>query len=208
MIQRFEDEYPETKIPPLPLSQDRDGAHRDTLGSSVADDSVLSASVDDGNSLEQMHSGEDYMDADQENRDPYAVKLSRTSSNTSLAAKAYTNEEGRMHRFGQELRREVLKPAGMTDYLHEVNADDPEPEHLSALRARFEEFPGEEIRQRVLRDGAENVIQAMGVDARDLALLQERDPDRFEQLGGKEMAEFFDGNGGFGRREGVVNGTR
>ena len=184
MIQRFEDEYPETKLPSIPANQDLNGYAavngNETLGSSLANDSVLSASTDE-NSLSKIRSGEEYMDADAENQDPLAVRLSRTESTTSLAAKAQQKEEGRMHKFGQSVRREVLKPSGLNDYLHGTSEGDVEPEHLQALRARLEQLKGEEIRKRVNEEGAQSVIDEMQVDARELQMLKEEDPVAFER---------------------------
>jgi hypothetical protein len=197
MIQRFEDEYPETKIPPLPFGEDLSNPTNDTsishTSSSLANDSILSASATDTNSLSLIPSGEEYLSAegedshslDKENHDPssLALRLSRTSSNTSLASKALTTEEGRMHKFGQGLRREVLKPTGMTDHLHGVDKEDVEPEHLAKLRERLEEFQGEEIRQRVLRDGAEKVIRDIGTERGVLEEMRKRDPEGWERMG-------------------------
>ena len=204
MIQRFEDEYPETKIPPLPPSEDLNGDVKDTLGSSLADESVLSASATDDTSLSQIPSSEDYIDADQENRDPISIKMSRTPSNTSLAAKAYTNEEGRMLKFGQSLRREVLKPTGMTDHLHGVYADEVEPEHLAKLRERLEDFKGDEIRQRVLREGSQKVIDDVGMSAKELAVLRQEDPEGWKTFADSQLAAQLNMNV-VGAEEGFVN---
>ena len=153
----------------------------------MADASVLSASVE-SNDLSQIPSSEDYLDANDKNEDSHAIKLSRTSSNTSLAAKAYTDEEGRMHRFGQGIRREVLKPTGMTDYVHGTSENDaPEPEHLAKLRKTLEEFEGKEIRERVEREGGEKVIRDLGVNAKELAMLEREDPEGFERFRGAQL---------------------
>ncbi|RMZ79342.1 hypothetical protein DV737_g3469, partial [Chaetothyriales sp. CBS 132003] len=191
MIQRFEDEYPQTKLASLPdpiavngqagvNSNGGDGT--DVLGSSVATESIVSISTTDDNSLTGGPVGDESVRAEDSN----AVKLSRTPSTTSLAAKEYTIEEGRMLRFGQGLRREVLKPAGMTDHLHGVDKDDIEPEHLAKLRARLESFKGDEIRQHVLRAGPQKVIDDLGVTAREMALLTEQDPAGLKSFKGDD----------------------
>ncbi|RMZ77026.1 hypothetical protein DV738_g4599, partial [Chaetothyriales sp. CBS 135597] len=142
MIQRFEDEYPQTKLSSLP---------------------GLAAPNGNANTI-----------VDEEDKDPHAIRLSRASSTTSLAAKEYTNEEGRMLRFGQGLRRELLKPVGgggSSGGGDSADLDDSttEPERLAKLRARLEGIEGDRIRQRVLRDGPQKVIDDLGMKARDYA---------------------------------------
>ena len=161
---------------------------------------MLSASVD-SNSLAQVPSIEDYMDSEEKNGDPHQIRLSRTASNTSLAARAYTEEEGRMHRLGQGIRREVLKPTGVTDYAHGTREDGPpEPEHLAVLRSRFEELRGEEIRERVERDGVDKVLEEIGANAQELAQLQDEDTEAFEAFKNAQLAAAINS----GR---MVNGT-
>lgn len=184
MIQRFEDEYPETKVasPPMPNGMP-------SPDPSLADASLLSESVD-SNGLMKMNSAEEYFpDEPEAPGESYVMKLSRTPSNTSLAAKAFTEEEGRMHRFGQTMRREVLKPTGLDDALHGTRRDDgPEPAHLAALRTKLEEFRGEDIRTRVERDGADNVVRELGINAQELMTLREEDPEGFESFRNSQLA--------------------
>jgi len=72
----------------------------------------------------------------------------RRESQVDLHNRELVNEEGYMHRFGQRLRREIFPPTGQTDYLHHTSASGPpDPEHLAALRAKYEAWGGDEIRQ-------------------------------------------------------------
>ncbi|KAK5275965.1 Microtubules assembly and stabilization protein, partial [Exophiala xenobiotica] len=122
-------------------------------------------------------------------RESYAIKLSRTASETSLAARAFTDEEGRMHRLGQSIRREVLKPTGMDDNLHGTSTDDdPEAPHLAALRAKFEQLRGEDIRAKVERDGADSVLTELGLNAQELLALRKTDPEGFETFRKSQLA--------------------
>ncbi|KIW93472.1 uncharacterized protein Z519_06077 [Cladophialophora bantiana CBS 173.52] len=184
MIQRFEDEYPETKVtsssPP----------HADGMPSpdpSMEETSMLSGSVD-SNGMMKMADAEEYFPAEREAQDEYALKLSRTSSNTSLAAKAFTDEEGRMHRFGQTIRREVLKPTGMDDALHGSHETDSDPPHLAALREKLEEFRGEDIRYKVEKEGADSVVRELGLNAQELLTLREKDPEGFNAFRESQLA--------------------
>jgi len=139
----------------------------------MADASVVSASVNSSN-LEKVPSAEEYVQAEDKNNDHVRMQLSRTPSNTSLAARAYTDEEGRMHRFGQGVRREVLRHSELTDNI------EMDPEQLADLRRKFEDFKGEEIRERVEREGADSVMKELGMNAKELSVLQKEDPEGFE----------------------------
>jgi hypothetical protein len=183
MIKRFEDEYPETKVaaasPPT--------ANGMPSPDPSVDASLLSASID-SNGVMTMTDAEEYFPPDSPPKDDYALKLSRTSSNTSLAAKAFTDEEGRMHRFGQTIRREVLKPTEMDDHLHGTHESDSDPPHIAALRAKLEELKGEDIRFRVEKEGADNVVRALGINAQELLMLREQDPKGFEAFRESQLA--------------------
>ena len=120
--------------------------------------------------------------------DPYSLKLSRTDSNQSLA-RALTQEEGRMHRFGQSFRREVLKPTGTDDLLHGTSVnDDPESGAFAALRARLEGYTGEEMREEVEKRGVDHVVHELGIDLQQLRLLEREDPEAFAKLKDSQLA--------------------
>ena len=86
-----------------------------------------------------------------------------------------------MLRFGQGLRREVLRPTGVNDNLHGTSENDaPEPEHLVKLRKALEGIGGEEIRKRVEAEGGENVVRELGLNAEELRRLEEEDPEGFK----------------------------
>ncbi|KAL9056437.1 MAG: hypothetical protein Q9162_002918 [Coniocarpon cinnabarinum] len=88
---------------------------------------------------------------------------SRRASVASIAARAQTQEEGQMHRFGQKIRRDVLPPRGTDDFLHKTSSRDPaEPEYLQALRKRLEQLGGDEIRESVLDVGLEATVKRWG----------------------------------------------
>jgi hypothetical protein len=181
MIQRFEDEYPETKVPStLPSALNGMPSPDPSV-----DASILSASVD-SNGMIKLTDSEEYFPP--EPKDDFAVRLTRTPSNTSLASKAITNEEGRMHRFGQTIRREVLKPTGIDDNLHGTRATDSDPPHLAVLRDKLEELRGEDIRYRVEKEGADNIIRELGVNAQELLALQEQDPEGFNAFRESQLA--------------------
>jgi len=183
MIRRFEDEYPETKVPSAPPSPPLTANSMVSPNPSLGDTSLLSASID----LPRIGSPDGYFSVDSGHvDDDHSLKLSRSPSTTSLAARAFTEQEGRMLRFGQTLRRELLKP---TDDVQGTSQNDaPEPPHLASLRARLEEFRGEEIRHKVEEEGVDNVVRQLGLNARELLTLKEEDPAGFEDFRNSQLA--------------------
>lgn len=88
--------------------------------------------------------------------------LGRRHSASSLAARAQETEEGRIHKLGQRMRRDVLPPLGTDDHLHKTSsADEPEAPHLAALRKRLEELGGEEIREKLMEKGLDATVREL-----------------------------------------------
>lgn len=84
-----------------------------------------------------------------------------------------------MHRFGQQIRRDVLRPQ-VLDYAHGTTGHEVEAQHLQELRARIEAMSGSEIKAQVETLGAEAVLQKLGTTAEELLLLHQQDPESFE----------------------------
>ena len=82
-----------------------------------------------------------------------------------------------MHRFGQRLRREILKPE-TEDHAHGTTGTETPPEHEKELRRRLEEFDGERIRKHVKEVGMEGVLEAIGASARELEELERTQPGK------------------------------
>ncbi|KAK5944303.1 Microtubules assembly and stabilization protein [Knufia obscura] len=177
-IKRFEDEYPESrpKQSPSMLSLDsQNSSYQETAAG------PLFRLISPEESEQLPHN--------EAEPDPYSLNLSRTQSGTSLAARALTQEEGRMHRFGQHMRREVLKPTGTDDVLHGTSVDDaPEAAHLSALRQKLEGYSGEYIRQQVQEKGADDLITELGINAQELRMLEREDPEAFAIMKDSQLA--------------------
>lgn len=105
MIQRFEDEFPDTR---LPAAADPAADANSGLESSVPtlDPTDKNSDADEPAGLNQSP-GNGRAEEDETER--YAVRLSRTSSNTSLYARALTSEEGRVLRLGRRLSHGILQ---------------------------------------------------------------------------------------------------
>ena len=184
IIQRFEDEYPETKLPtPAPAKEPGDAS---SLNSSLAEPSTISSVTEDP--VSKVNSEEYVEPGDLETEEhPYAVKLSRSSSNTSLRTRALDHEEGRMHRFGQQIRREILRPEGL-DYAHGTDGTTVDPPHIAVLRAKLESYRGDELRRAVMDHGFDKLLEELGADASALAELEITDPEDFQKLKEAQLA--------------------
>ncbi|KAL8730948.1 MAG: hypothetical protein Q9166_003738 [cf. Caloplaca sp. 2 TL-2023] len=174
MIQRFESEYPETRIGTTPFGETFKSKHNSTDLTPYATppeaDGVLSPTAADEDDLGSST----------------ALKpaLARHPSDHSLASRQDA-EEGRMHRFGQRVRREMLPP-DMLDYAHGTTGEESEPEHIRELRRKLEALDGQEIQKRVEEMGTEQVMREIGATKGELEELERRG----EGIGkGKEVIE-------------------
>ncbi len=180
MIQRFEDEYPETRLAPrlpiIPPTTDT-ASLDDSLYSSGENTSILSG--DNSTTITDPDpSATDAATLTEDDEEVIKVPLSRHNSDVSLASRALALEEGRMHRFGQQVRRDILRPQSL-DHAHGTTGDEPEAEHLRVLRDRLETLGGAEIKEKVDRLGPDAVLREIGASAEELALLEREDPEAF-----------------------------
>jgi hypothetical protein len=181
MIKRFEDEYPETRIPTTLSSPHLAPANQE----SPMESGILSETHDGrstpGSKTEAALFVEPPMSDDEDNNALRPV-LSRHNSDLSLASRALSEEEGRMHRFGQKFRRDILKPE-LEDHAHGTTGKEETPQHLQILRAMIEEVGGEEIKSRIESHGQEAVLEELSNDASLLrAQLMEQDPAGWEMF--------------------------
>ncbi|KAL9103034.1 MAG: hypothetical protein Q9163_001893 [Psora crenata] len=163
MIQRFEDEYPETRLSPPPLSTN------DTMSDntcSLNNSTIFTAARSD---LRVPPSSHEVFEDDPSTTTPLIrpASLSHRSSSPSLASRQ-AQEEGRMHRFGQRLRRDIFRPE-TEDHAHGTTGTEEEAAHIRDLRRRLELLEGPQIQEEVSRLGPEAVIAAIGASAEELA---------------------------------------
>lgn len=172
IIHRFETEYPETRVPqPSQVADEH-----------VADDpsSVPAATLPDEPTL----SDPEDLDPEGPPDSPTTISLPRRPSEISLSARNnMSREEGRAHRFGQQLHREVLPPQ-REDYLHGTTGHEQEAEHLTMLRQKLLAIPGEDI-QRRLNEYAnpEAAVRSLSRDAEALERLMREDGEGFRRFG-------------------------
>jgi hypothetical protein len=192
MIKRFEDEYPETRLPVEPPTTHEIESLTDSIHTS------------DPHTSDTEPAAADPTASDDE--DPTTLRpLSRHNSDVSLASRALAQEEGRMHRFGQQFRRDILKPQ-TEDHLHGTTGQEVWAPHLEMLRGMIEGLGGDELRKMVEEGGQEAIIKELGGEASVLRQkLMEQDPEGWEKF--REAQEVamrnggMDGDGGDGHLE-------
>ncbi|GIJ83744.1 hypothetical protein Asppvi_002574 [Aspergillus pseudoviridinutans] len=172
MIQRFEDEYPETRLkPPSVVS-----ALQETSSQISGDDAA--AALAGSGQLFGMTIDENAVDDD--DTDQYAVRLSRTSSITSLHARAMTSEEGHIHRLGQNLRRDFLSPS-MNQGEGDSSSASLDESHLEALRNKLDRLHEEQTRSHFEGANADKAFEEMGSVVEELWAMEKQDTAAFEQ---------------------------
>lgn len=201
MIQRFEEEFPDTRVA---AANDNNTTPEERTNSSLASSFEASTSQNPSERAEALV----HLPADADEADDEALKpaMSRHNSDASLASRALTLEEGRLHRLGQHLRREVVdlappSPGGTptpnsngiagSEGAALPNASSPSsPEaaaeshrqRLDVLKERLESTPGSELGPLVEEIGWKAVLEKVGANLEDLRALQEQDPEGWEQF--------------------------
>jgi len=176
MIKRFEDEFPETRIPTSvsqPSSFSTEKEQTSPIGSVDNWNSVdaQGSDVEDSALVENAQSDDEYGNI--------RPVLSRHNSDVSLASKAFTEEEGRMHRYGQKLRRDLIKQENDD----QENSSAIREEHLQLLRALVEGLGGEELRRKLEDHGQDAVLEELNDEASDLRLqLIQQDPENWKKF--------------------------
>jgi hypothetical protein len=173
IIQRFESEYPETRVN-VTFATQSDTAH---LSSISVPPCAAETSSDVRIAAESAE-----LDADNDDDDDGAIRipLRRNGSDVSLASRQ-AHEEGLMHRFGQLVRRDIFRPETL-DHAHGTTGHEVEAPHLQDLRRRLESLDGVEIREKVERVGPDAMFEAIGATAKELAWLEQQDPEGLEAL--------------------------
>ena len=193
MIGQFEAEYPETRAEPV----EQVGPDANALNHTLS-------------GLERRAEEDRFEDAKAELDAEYALgvsedeygfisrpMLSRHNSDVSLASKAQTQEEGRMHRFGQKFRRDIVNadPSVISSSAIEDSSAPMTPAdsthghsakwapHLEVLRAMLEEMGGEEMKRKIEEGGQDVLLKELGMEAGELRRrIIEEDPEAWRRF--------------------------
>ena len=172
MIQRFENEYPETRLTSsLHTTACQSSLSANQSFSNASHHSPTECSIDTAETADA--------DVESESEETIRVPMQRHGSDVSLASRQ-AQEEGRMHKFGQRMRRDILRPETL-DYAHGTTGQEIEASHLKALRSRLENFKGDEIRHKLHTMGPDAIFEAIGATADELRALENDDPKEFKR---------------------------
>jgi hypothetical protein len=177
MIQRFEEEYPETRLPPP---------------SPLALSSASSGDLATLPSIKVDHISKSDGEDDLDDYDPFRPPVSRHSSDMSLASRALVIEEGHLHRLGQQMRRDVVdspaaSPATETESAAAPWSKEEEAARLRALQVKVESISGLELKSLVEHDGWDSALRKVGANMNDLMILQSQDPKGWEEFKESQM---------------------
>lgn len=179
MIQRFEDQYPQTRVAPQ-LGRSgtlKSGSSSHNSGDDANGSTILGGIQPNGNNVDETA-------IDDEDTDNYAIRLSRSSSVTSLHARAMTSEEGQVHRLGQNLRRDFLSPS-----LDHTDDDPPFDEsHVAALRDKLGRLHEEQLRSEYENPAPEKTFHDLGTTVEELWTIQRQDSEAFEKFKQSQIA--------------------
>lgn len=149
VIRRFEEEYPECRLPLPAIPEPRE------TGSSNSSN-IPSPHLDLQDSPSYTLQSTEFK------------PITRRGSEVSLASRNLGEEEGEMHRLGHFIRKEVLRPQ-TPDHLHGVTGDEVDDDHVRRIRKAVESMDGNEIRRKVKEGGGvEKMIERLGVAGRVL----------------------------------------
>jgi hypothetical protein len=179
MIQRFEEEYPDTRVSPPSPKQAASVSSLDDKSNTVAS----SLHTQENDPTNAASDEEDILDAEDGEVRP---TVSRHNSDVSLAARKLSMQEGRLHRIGQHMRREVVDSPRSA----EAGADWPpwryddsqeqESARLKKIGDKIEAFSGAELERIISAEGWQTVLEQVGGNYDDLRSLQEQDPEAWE----------------------------
>ncbi|KAM3415271.1 hypothetical protein BST61_g8801 [Cercospora zeina] len=172
MIQRFEEEYPETRLaPPSPKA----------ASTASSNDVRVTPALQTSDPGDRVSDDDDELDEDEAGT--FRPVVSRHSSDVSLAARALGMEEGHLHRLGQRMRREVVEqPLTPADGGNVVTrwSKEEEAARLDTMRHQLEAISGPEMKYLVEHDGWDSALRKVGANMSDLRTLQEQDPKAWE----------------------------
>ncbi|KAI9826418.1 MAG: hypothetical protein M1819_007381 [Sarea resinae] len=187
MIERFEDEYPEcrceTPAPPEPPLGPTEMSDSVSIASSLENLSLMDsglpaqgpAAVDaDVTIVEPAGAAEEHVEEQ--------PAIRRHASEVSLASRALSLEEGRMHRFGQRMKRDIFRSQDLEHEHHDEAKCITAGESLHKLREKLEAMDGDEIKEKVMRLGAEEVLREIGVRMEEIHMLEREDPESFQKF--------------------------
>jgi len=193
IIERFEDEYPETRIvPPSPkepaslpssLESSADFGHLSSAAESMAGSAGTPSTID----FSALSN-----DSEDEEHD-IAGRMglgSRKNSDVSLANRALALEEGRIQRLGHKVRRDLIESSSPCGDKPLDPSAWTEGSRMSEMINRMTETSGPELREILESSGWDGVLENLGANMEELKQLQMKDPVGWEQFKESQIKAF------------------
>ncbi|KAI5271491.1 RNI-like protein [Aureobasidium subglaciale] len=180
MIERFEDEFPETRlrldIPPHQQNISLSSSLESTESGPLSNDFMASSATTFGTETSAIESDLE--------EDLHVGSMRRKASDVSLASRALSIEEGRIHRIGQKVRQDIIDvPIVAQTSESDAHAEWAPGSHMADIASKLADMSGPELRVLVdQEDGWEGVMQTMGANLEELQQLQMKDPQGWEQF--------------------------
>lgn len=192
IIERFEDEYPETRI------TGTSSGEAESLASSAESSTEsghltptaggLAGSVETLSPLDMSALTLESEDEEVQLSSRMGMG-SRKNSDVSLANRALALEEGRIHKIGQKVRRDLLGTTSAADRPLDASAW-AEGSRMSEMVHKMTETSGPELRIILEKSGWEGVLENLGANMEELKQLQMQDPVGWEQFKESQLKSF------------------
>lgn len=181
MIERFEDEFPETRlhlnIPPHEPNLSLSSSLESTESGPLSNDFMSSSAT-------TLRTGTTSIESEQDEEPDPRDFMRRKASDVSLAGRALAIEEGRLHRLGHKVRQNMIDVPTIAAPTSESDAQGEwaPGSHMADIASKLEELSGPELRVLVHQGGWERVLEKFGANMEELQQLQMKDPQGWEQF--------------------------
>ncbi|KAG9900466.1 RNI-like protein, partial [Aureobasidium melanogenum] len=180
MIERFEDEFPETRlrldIPPHEPNFSLSSSLESTESGPLSNDFMANSATTFGTETSAIES-------DQDEETDAGNLMRRKASDVSLASRALAIEEGRLHRLGHKVRQDMIDvPMAAPTSESDAHGEWAPGSHMADIASKLEELSGPELRVLVQKGGWERVMEKFGANMEELQQLQMKDPQGWEQF--------------------------
>ncbi|KAI4741617.1 RNI-like protein [Aureobasidium sp. EXF-12298] len=183
MIERFEDEFPETRlhldIPPHQQNFSLSSSLESMESGPLSNDFMASSATTFGTETSAIESDLD----EDEIHASGSGSMRRKASDVSLASRALAIEEGRIHRLGHKVRQDLIDvPVAVQTSESDAHAEWAPGSHMAEIASKMADLSGPELRVMVAHGGWEGVMEKMGANLEELQQLQMKDPQGWEQF--------------------------
>ena len=183
MIERFEDEFPETRlhldIPPHQQNFSLSSSLESTESGPLSNDFMAGSATTFGTETSAIESDLDEDEIHAGGSGP----MRRKASDVSLASRALAIEEGRIHRMGHKVRQDLIDvPVAVQPSESDAHAEWAPGSHMAEIASRMADLSGPELKVMVDQGGWEGVMGKMGANLEELQQLQMKDPQGWEQF--------------------------